>query len=75
MLPIAGQTLPDQKFCLQLNVSQCDATETSSQFVATIYNPKSQMVTTFVRLPVTEGAFTVVDPDGKCKSDTKVAFD
>jgi lysosomal alpha-mannosidase len=47
-----------------LNVSQCEVTETNSRFVATVYNPRSQEQTTYIRLPVTNGIFTVIDPDG-----------
>ena len=56
--------LPQQEFCLHLNVSQCAITESSSRFVATIYNPRSHQVTTYVRLPVMNGVYTVLDPDG-----------
>lgn len=64
MLPIGSQPLPQQEFCLHLNVSQCAITESSSRFTVTAYNPRSHEVTTYVRLPVTNGFYTVLDPDG-----------
>lgn len=64
LLPIGDQPLPEQHFCLHLNVSQCDATETFDRFVATVYNPRSTEVTTYVRLPVVDGSYVVLDPDG-----------
>ena len=64
MLPIGDQPLPEQHFCLHLNVSQCDASENFDRFVATVYNPRSSEVTTYVRLPVTQGSYIVLDPDG-----------
>lgn len=65
MLPIGSQSLPQQEFCLHLNVSQCAVSESSSRFTVTAYNPRSHEVTTYVRLPVTNGVYTVLDPDGK----------
>ena len=47
-----------------MNVSHCDVTEKNSRFVATAYNPRSQEHTIYVRLPVTDGVYTVLDPDG-----------
>ena len=64
ILPIGTLELPQQEFCLHLNVSQCSITESSSRFVATIYNPRSHQVTSYVRLPVMNGVYTVLDPDG-----------
>ncbi|XP_046463564.1 lysosomal alpha-mannosidase-like [Daphnia pulex] len=64
LLPIGSQALPPQEFCLHLNVSQCAITESSSRFVTTVYNPRSHEVTTYVRLPVMNGVYTVLDPDG-----------
>ena len=64
LLPIGNLALPQQEFCLHLNVSQCAITESSSRFVVTVYNPRSREVTTYVRLPVMNGVYTVLDPDG-----------
>ena len=64
LLPIGNEQLPEQQFCLLLNVSQCDVTETNDRYVTTIYNPRSQEETTYIRLPVTSGVFTVIDADG-----------
>lgn len=64
LLPIGDQPLPEQHFCLYLNVSQCEPTETLTRFVATVYNPRSSEATTYVRLPVVQGSYVVLDPDG-----------
>ena len=47
-----------------MNVSSCDVTENNSRFVASVYNPRSQEQTIYIRLPVTDGFYTVIDPDG-----------
>lgn len=64
LLPKGTEALPEQHFCKLLNVSQCAVTETQSRFVATIYNPRSQEQTVYIRLPVTDGVYAVLDPDG-----------
>jgi len=49
-----------------LNISQCEVSENSEQFVLTLYNPLSRPVTEFVRLPIPdETAYSVVDPSGQ----------
>nr|CAH0110923.1 unnamed protein product [Daphnia galeata] len=63
-LPILGRPLPDVKFC-QLNVSQCDVSETSSRFIVNIYNSLAKHVDKYVRIPVATGeSYQVLDPDG-----------
>ena len=64
MLPNGNEQMPEFKFCLQLNISQCDVSETNDRFVVNAYNPKAQRVSQFIRVPVTQGSFTVVDPSG-----------
>lgn len=66
LLPTGNQPakLPEMTFCLQLNVSQCQVTENEDRFVVTAYNPRSQKVSSYVRLPVTNGDYTVLDPIG-----------
>lgn len=56
--------LPEQQFCPLLNVSQCAVTERNGRFVVTAYNPLSHVQTTYVRLPVQDGVYTVLDPYG-----------
>ncbi|XP_060838045.1 lysosomal alpha-mannosidase-like isoform X3 [Rhopalosiphum padi] len=54
------------KSCHLLNISQCEVSEHSEQFVLTLYNPLSRPVTEFVRLPIiAETAYTVTDPWGQ----------
>lgn len=64
-LPILGRPLPDVKFC-QLNVSQCDVSETSSRFIVNIYNSLAKHVDKYVRIPVVASgeSYQVLDPDG-----------
>lgn len=59
------ETLAECKTCHLLNVSQCEVSEHSEQFVLTLYNPLSRPVTEFVRLPIPgETSYSVVDPSG-----------
>jgi lysosomal alpha-mannosidase len=53
------------KSCLLLNISQCDVSEHSSQFVVTLYNPLSHPISHHVRVPVSGASYTVRDPTGK----------
>lgn len=63
---MAGKVTPEFKTCHLLNISQCEVSEQSEQFVLTLYNPLSRPVTEFVRLPIpSETAYNVVDPDGQ----------
>ncbi|XP_042526495.1 lysosomal alpha-mannosidase isoform X3 [Dipodomys spectabilis] len=52
-------------FCRSLNVSVCPPSQSASRFQVIIYNPLGRTVDHMVRLPVSEGAFAVNDPDGK----------
>ena len=45
--------------CLQLNISSCNLTENNQKFVVTIYNPTSQPLSTYVRLPVKKTSYEV----------------
>ncbi|XP_067011637.2 lysosomal alpha-mannosidase [Anabrus simplex] len=51
--------------CLLLNISQCQESEESSNFVVTLYNPLSRPVWRYVRLPVVGKHFIIQDPNGK----------
>lgn len=55
--------------CIMRNVSQCDITENSPNFVVTIYNTLSSSVTQFVRLPVLGDAYSVKTADGEFKNN------
>lgn len=60
------ETPVECKSCHLLNISQCEVSENSEQFVLTLYNPLSRPVTEFVRLPIPgETAYSVVDPSGQ----------
>ncbi|GLV46666.1 Lysosomal alpha-mannosidase II [Carabus blaptoides fortunei] len=51
-------------YCPLLNISSCELTEKSDNFVVTLYNPLSRPVSHYVRLPVTGTSYTVTDPSG-----------
>lgn len=57
----------DMKNCLLLNVSSCPTTETSDDFVVTIYNPLSRVVHPLMRIPVasTDTEYSIKCPMGK----------
>ncbi|XP_047001000.1 lysosomal alpha-mannosidase-like [Schistocerca americana] len=50
--------------CLLSNISQCDISESSSNFVVTVYNPLSQATSYYVRIPVQDGTYSVTDANG-----------
>ncbi|XP_049857093.1 lysosomal alpha-mannosidase-like [Schistocerca gregaria] len=50
--------------CLLSNISQCDISETSLNFVVTVYNPLSQATSYYVRIPVQDGTYSVKDGNG-----------
>ncbi|KAK3702899.1 hypothetical protein QZH41_014169, partial [Actinostola sp. cb2023] len=52
-------------FCDLLNVSSCVLTESSKNFVVTIYNPLARDVTAYVRLPVVSSSVDVYNPQAK----------
>ena len=49
------------KSCLLLNISACEETESNKQFIVTMYNPLSQKISQFVRLPVTGHSYSIKD--------------
>ncbi|KAJ8675630.1 hypothetical protein QAD02_011416 [Eretmocerus hayati] len=55
----------DFNTCLQLNVSSCDYSSENKKFVVTVYNPTSQPLSTYVRVPVSGLTYTVKDFGGR----------
>nr|CAD7587762.1 unnamed protein product [Timema genevievae] len=53
------------KSCLLLNISLCEETERSEDFLVTIYNPISHPVSQYVRLPVSGDSYIVTDSNGE----------
>ncbi|XP_037825869.1 lysosomal alpha-mannosidase isoform X2 [Lucilia sericata] len=49
------------KTCSLLNISSCEVSETSDQFVLTLYNPLSHSTEDYVRLPVPDVNYVVKD--------------
>ncbi|XP_037024932.1 lysosomal alpha-mannosidase-like [Bradysia coprophila] len=47
--------------CLQLNISTCDVTESSTRFVVTVYNPLSHTTSQYVRFPVANYNYEIRD--------------
>ncbi|XP_022666923.1 lysosomal alpha-mannosidase-like isoform X2 [Varroa destructor] len=74
---LSGKTFPGAKsitFCRGLNISECDVIDglTNGDGVSvTVYNPASQKVQTYIRIPVSAvNHFTVTTPNG-----TNIPFD
>ncbi|KAK6626758.1 hypothetical protein RUM44_009235 [Polyplax serrata] len=65
---------PKYKSCLLLNISSCDVTESSPRFVVTVYNPLSRQVDRYVRVPVTDLNFAVLERDGTVLTSQIVAI-
>ncbi|ESO12620.1 hypothetical protein HELRODRAFT_187930, partial [Helobdella robusta] len=53
--------IEDFQFCNLMNVSSCKFTETNQNFAVVVYNPFSQMVGQYIKLPVTSNQLTVFD--------------
>lgn len=51
--------------CLKLNVSECRISEENDNFILTVYNPSSQFVNHYVRIPIIQNNYVVRDGDGK----------
>jgi len=51
---------PVQNFC-KLNISRCDVTEQSKAFTVVVYNPVARPSSTYLRVPVGAGKYTVQD--------------
>ncbi|XP_043485751.1 lysosomal alpha-mannosidase isoform X1 [Polistes fuscatus] len=47
--------------CLELNISSCVYTENNTDFIVIIYNPQSQPVSPYIRLPVNGNSYEVLD--------------
>lgn len=63
-----GQPRPFQfefKTCSLLNISTCDISEQSEQFVLTLYNPLAYSTNEYVRLPVNDVNYLVSDYKGE----------
>lgn len=50
--------------CLMLNISSCEYSEGDKNFVVTVYNPSSHVMSTYVRIPVTGKSYLVTDYKG-----------
>lgn len=51
----------DYENCADLNISSCDIAENSDKFVVTLYNPLAHSTFQYVRVPVTNGDYEVLD--------------
>ncbi|XP_055295901.1 lysosomal alpha-mannosidase-like isoform X2 [Sitodiplosis mosellana] len=47
--------------CADLNISSCDVSEKSDKFVVSLYNPLAHSTFQYVRVPVTDGDYEVLD--------------
>ena len=64
LLSLNGSTLK-QEYCAMLNVSQCQTTEQNTPFIVTLYNPVAFRSSLTVRLPVSDGSYSVTDHLGR----------
>lgn len=53
------------KSCHTLNISACEISENSRNFMITLYNPLSREENQFVRIPVEDGIYEIKDSQGK----------
>lgn len=47
--------------CANLNISSCDVSENSDKFTVTLYNPLAHSTLQYVRIPVSDGEYEVLD--------------
>ena len=62
-LPKANETFSQLSYC-SLNMSQCDVTEKSEKFIVNVYNSIASFTNKYVRVPVTNRTYQVMDPAG-----------
>ncbi|XP_030240027.1 lysosomal alpha-mannosidase isoform X2 [Drosophila navojoa] len=53
------------KTCTLLNISSCATSELNNRFALTLYNPLAQSTNEYVRVPVADYKYVVIDPAGK----------
>ncbi|XP_030079136.1 lysosomal alpha-mannosidase isoform X2 [Drosophila hydei] len=53
------------KTCTLLNISSCATSELNKRFALTLYNPLAHSVNEYVRVPVKDYNYVVIDPTGK----------
>lgn len=56
------------KTCTLLNISSCATSELNTRFALTLYNPLAHSTNEYVRVPVTDYTYVVIDPTGKIQS-------
>lgn len=49
------------ELCPELNISSCSISENSEKFMVTLYNPLAHSTFQYVRIPVTDGDYEVMD--------------
>lgn len=49
------------ELCPELNISSCSISENSEKFMVTLYNPLAHSTFQYVRIPVTDGDYDVMD--------------
>lgn len=67
--PVEGHKPRSVKFefktCALLNISLCEVSEQSEHFVLTLYNPLSSSTAEYIRVPVSDNNYQVLDDKGK----------
>lgn len=49
------------KSCASLNISSCDISENSEKFMITIYNPLAHSTNQYIRIPISDSEYEVLD--------------
>ncbi|ESO94820.1 hypothetical protein LOTGIDRAFT_232262 [Lottia gigantea] len=55
------EDIPKFEFCEKLNITECDVSESNAQFFVHTYNPLSRAVDHWMRLPVSDKKYKVID--------------
>ncbi|KAH8287905.1 hypothetical protein KR018_006962 [Drosophila ironensis] len=59
-----GKYVLEFKSCPLLNITSCPVSESSERFALTLYNPLAHIVSEYVRIPVTDHEYKIIDNKG-----------
>ena len=68
-----GEKLPTQYLCPLLNISECLPIENKNTFTIIIYNPIARESETWIRIPVSDPAYTVKDANTGMAIESEVS--
>jgi len=55
----------DFKTCPSLNITACPVSEVNDRFALTLYNPLAHTVNEYVRIPVPDSSYKIIDNKGR----------